>query len=105
MHFVKSALNVRFDGFCVLTTDLLGLCTLGATTLRLMCVLRITHKLPTQCEAKKRDEYRATSELSGAHFAAPTSYMEARTHARGEKSNCQFGRRAERRVLSVYRFM
>ncbi len=25
MHFVKSALNVRFDGFCVLTTDLLGL--------------------------------------------------------------------------------
>ncbi len=25
VHFVKSALNVRFDGFCVLTTDLLGL--------------------------------------------------------------------------------
>ena len=61
------------------------MCTL--LNLRLTCastasdlhLCRLSVVLPTQCEAKKRDEYRATSELSGAHFAAPTSYMEART--------------------------
>ncbi len=87
MHFVKSALNVRFDGFCVLTTDLLGLSVRACDHTASATNVRDYYELPTQCEAKKRDEYRATSELSGAHFAAPTSYMEARTHARGEKSN------------------
>jgi hypothetical protein len=50
VHDNKSAVNVRFDGFCAWYRPFIA-----------------------QCEAKKRDEYRVTSELSGAHFAAPTS--------------------------------
>ena len=69
MHFVKSALNVRFDGFCVLTTDLLGLSVVGATTLRLMCVLRITHAVRGE-EARRvpRDFGAVRCALCGAYI-------------------------------------
>lgn len=76
VHDNKSAVNVRFDGFCAWYRPFIA-----------------------QCEAKKRVEYRVTSELSGAHFAAPTSYMEARTARRRKEIGARTYPDYERRTV------